>query len=83
MCCRRIFGLPAASVRPGLVMQRDDFTGQLLDANQRVVQRAGEIQCGNFQPLAAVPDAIFPRLRLVPRVDQQAAGQVESCGVGE
>ena len=48
-----------------------------------MLQRAGEVQRGDLQPLAGAPDVVDHGVSLALGVDEHASGEVERGGVGE
>ena len=54
-----------------------------LDTIKHVVEGAGQVQCHDFEALAGVFDAVWPRVGLTLGIDEQSARQVEGGRVDQ
>ena len=67
----------------GVVAEASDALREVVYAIENIVEGSREVECGDFEPLAGVPDLVDHGLLLALRVDEHSAGEVEGGDIGE
>ena len=69
-----------AAARTALASSRSLFTlsAKSQTRSENLVERPGQVQCGDLQPLLGVPDTVGSLVRLALSVDQQSARQISA-----